>query len=436
MHKKTARLPTVVIVGKPNVGKSSLFNRLIQRRKAIVAPEPGVTRDINVESLDLSGVRVNMADSAGFTQDLGDIHTASQELNRRLIREASLIVFTCDIRDLNAEDFEIAEIVRKSGKPSILVLNKADNNTLLENQYDFYALGFNDPLPVSALHGTNISLLREKIKEHIVKTKQSEAHPVSDKEPGIIDVAIVGRPNVGKSSILNVLVDMERSLVTPLPGTTRDSVDEILLYEGYTINLIDTAGLRKRRRVRENIEYYSLVRTKEAIQKSTISLLLIDACKGITAQDKKIADIVVSEKKALIIGANKWDLAGQYGKNEKDFIRDVYYYFPHISFAEVIPLSAKTGYNKIKLLKNILKVYNNYHKSVKTSQLNAFISTLFQNRDEVKYGVQKKTAPPEFEFFVRRTKSSDRNFKRYLANAVRKEFHFEGVPVSITLKKR
>jgi len=435
MHKKTS-LPTVAIVGKPNVGKSSLFNRLIQRRKAIVAPEPGVTRDINIESLDFSGVKVNLADSAGFTQALDDIHAASQKLNHRLIQEASLIVFTCDIRDLSAEDFKIAEMVRKSGKPTILVLNKADNSTLLEYQYDFYTLGFNDPLPVSALHGTNISLLRKKIEENIVKTKKTLSHPVSDKEFMTIDVAIVGRPNVGKSSLLNLLVDMERSLVTPLPGTTRDSVDEILIYGDYTINFIDTAGLRKRRSIRENIEYYSLVRTKEAIMKSTVSLLLIDACEGITTQDKKIADIVVSKKKALIIGANKWDLAGKNVKKESDFVQDIYFYFPLIAFADVIPISAKTGHNKIILLKNIIKVYNNYHKSVKTSQLNDFIDTTLLNRAAIKYGVQKKTAPPEFEFFVRQTESTGRNFERYLANAVRKKFHFEGVPVSIILKKR
>ncbi len=433
MYKKSSSIPTVAIVGKPNVGKSSLFNRLIHRRKAIVAPEPGVTRDINFEPLDFGGTRVNLADSAGFTQGLNDIHTASQLLNQRLVQEASLIVFTCDIRELSAEDFEIAELVRKSGKPAILVLNKADNSIVLENQYDFYTLGFENPIPVSALHGTNISLLREKIEERIEKTMGGPAQIISDRKSRAIDVAIIGKPNVGKSSLLNLLVEMERSLVTPLPGTTRDSVDQILHYEGYTINLIDTAGLRTRRSIRENVEYYSLVRTKEAIKKSTISLLLIDACKGITSQDKKIADIVVGEKKALIIGANKWDLVTP---NETEFIQDIYYYFPHIAFADVIPLSAKIGYNKIILLKNILKVYNNYYKSVKTSQLNDFLGTLSLNRAAIKYGVQKKTGPPEFEFFVRHIEGSGTNFKRYLINAVRKRFHFEGVPVSVTLKKR
>ncbi len=436
MYNKTSSMPTVAIVGKPNVGKSSLFNRLIHRRKAIVAPEPGVTRDINLEPLDFSGIRVNLADSAGFTRGLEDIHTASQQMNRRLIQEASLIIFACDIRNLSAEDFEIAKLLRKSGKPTILVLNKADNSTLLENQYDFYALGFQDPLPVSALHGINISLLREKIEERIAQITGGTLLQGSNGKQRAIDVAIVGKPNVGKSSLLNLLVDMERSLVTPLPGTTRDSVDQTLHYGGCVINLIDTAGLRKRRSIRENIEYYSLVRTKEAIKKSTISLLLIDACEGITSQDKKIADIVVGEKKALIICANKWDIVESDRANETEFIQDVYYYFPHIAFADVIPLSAKTGYNKIILLKNIIKVYNNYHKSVKTSQLNDFINTLSLNRAVVKYGVQKKMAPPEFEFFVRCIESGKTNFKRYLTNAVRKKFHFEGVPVSITLKKR
>lgn len=432
MYKKNDTLPTIAIIGKPNVGKSSLFNRLIRRRKAIVAPDPGVTRDINYETLDIDEYQVNLADSAGVTRDFNDVHALTQKYNRTLIHEASLILFTCDIRNLDADDFEIAKLVRKSGKPALLVLNKADTARLGEDMYDFYSLGFNEPLPVSALHGRGISLLLEKIRERLSDIVPYRNIPLQIEDSRTIDVAIVGRPNVGKSSLLNLLAEMERSLVTPVPGTTRDSVDQDIHFSGYTFHLIDTAGMRRKRSVSENIEYYSLVRTKEAIKKATVVLLLIDAGKGIIKQDKKIADIVVQEKKALIIVANKWDTIT---REEREFIQDVYDYFPHISFAGVLPFSAQTGYNKTKLLKKIIKVYNNYHKNIKTPQVNEFIQSLVKRQAVVKYGIQRKSGPPEFEFFVRHLQNRT-NFTRYVTNALRKHFDFEGVPISIVLREK
>jgi len=430
-------LPTVAIVGKPNVGKSSLFNRLIKKRKAIVSEEPGVTRDINYETITHSGTRYSLADTGGYARKNDDLHIIIRRLNRRLINEAHLIIFTCDITHLSIEDYDIADIIRKSGKPFILVLNKADNDRLLHNYYDFFDLGLKDPLPISALHGKNIPLLKDRITEKLSNLTKGRIDLKNGNAAEIrtIDTAIVGKPNVGKSSLLNLLVEKNRSLVTPFPGTTRDTVDETIEYAGNRIKFIDTAGLRKRKKIKDSIEFYSFTRAEKAIKNSTLSILLIDACEGITNQDKKIASIIAREKRGLIIAANKWDIAKQSGINEREFIKDIYFHFPHIAFADIVTLSAKTGYNKIKLLKNIFKVYNNYYRKIKTRELNTLVTTLSLHSGAIKYGVQKKTAPPRFEFFVKNVDTKNNNFKKYIANTLRKNFHFEGVPVDVVLRK-
>ena len=433
-------IPTVAIVGKPNVGKSSLFNRLIKRRKAIVSEEPGVTRDINYEILIWNGLKCRLADSAGFYKGGDELHSLTQALNRKLIDKASLIIFTCEITSLTGDDFDISDTIRKSGKPHILVVNKADNEKLLDNLYDFFDLGLEDPLPVSAEHGKNIILLKEKISEKLqlitacgMKSSDKSGLKTPDSEI-IIDVAIVGKPNVGKSSLLNLLVNMERSLVTDTPGTTRDAIDENIEYNGYNIKLIDTAGLRKRSKIRGNIEFYSLVRVEKAIKKSTVSILLIDAGAGITTQDKKIAALIIKEKKGLIIAANKWDIAKEKGVDQFEFINDFYYFFPHISFAEIVLISAKTGYNKIKLLKNILTVYNNYNNKVKTNDFNTLLRKFSLKGDRIKYGFQRSAAPPVFEVFTGKYEHN-MNFKRFIMNNIRKSFDFTGVPIEIIFKK-
>lgn len=433
-------IPTVAIVGKPNVGKSSLFNRLIRERKAIVSEEPGVTRDINYEILTCNGLKYRLADSAGFYKGGDELHSLTQALNRKLIDEASLIIFTCEIKSLTGDDFDISDTIRKSGKPYILVVNKADNDKLLDNFYDFFDLGLEDPVAVSAEHGKNIILLKEKISEKLQRiTAPGMKSPDKNglKTLGseiVIDVAIVGKPNVGKSSLLNSLVNMERSLVTDKPGTTRDAIDETIEYNGYNIKLIDTAGIRKRSKIRGNIEFYSLVRAEKSIKKSTVSILLIDAGVGVTTQDKKIAALIIKEKKGLIIAANKWDLAKEKGIDQFEFINDFYYFFPHISFAELVPISAKTGYNKTKLLKNILTVYNNYNNKIKTNDFNALLRTFSLKGDRVKYGFQMSTAPPVFEVFTGKYEHNT-NFKRFIMNTIRKNFDFTGVPIEVIFKK-
>ncbi len=436
MHTNDSSLPLVVIVGKPNVGKSALFNRIIRSRKAIVAEEPGVTRDVNYETVFHEGVKYRIADSAGFTKARGNLTRLTRELNVKLIKEATIIIFVSDIGDLGEEDFDLVEVVRKSGKPRILVINKCDNEKIQESYYDFFRLGLEDPLPISAIHGRNINLLRERIAESVRSFGDKEIAQKPSVNQKVLNVAIVGKPNVGKSSLLNLLVQKNRALVTPEPGTTRDSVDEIMNFKGVTLRFIDTAGLRKKRKIRENVEFYSLVRTERAIKQSTVSILVIDSTQGITTQDKKIASIIDREKKGFVIAANKWDLAELENVPENDFIKDVYYDFPHVLYADIVTISALTGYNKTKLLKIILKVYNNYYKKIGTSNLNSLIHSLQGGAKDIKYGFQKSVAPHRFEFFVRNTEGKGENFKKYLINSIRESYDLRGVPIEVLLRKR
>lgn len=443
MYSSNNFIPIVAIIGKPNVGKSSLFNRIIKKRKAIISEEPGVTRDINYEIITCGDAVFKLADSAGFTECGEDIiHKLTQKRNKLLIDEASIILFTCDVNTMDTRDFDIAQIIRKSGKPCILLINKVDNEKLREGIYDFFDLGLEEPLPISAIHGKNINTLKKILIAKILNIyKSRDLIPqnqgyVSSNNSHIINVAIVGKPNVGKSSLLNLLVNSERSLVTPDPGTTRDAVEETISYGGSMIKIVDTAGIRKRRKIRENIEFYSLVRAEKAVKESVLSILLIDAETGITTQDKKIASIVIKEKKGLIIAANKWDRAKEKGIDQDEFIKDVYYFFPHISFAEVVTISAKTGYNKIKLLKKILTVYNNYNMMIKTRDLNSLLRNLVHPGAHIKYGIQKSSAPPVFEFFIGRTDINNTNFERFIVNSIRKNFEFKGVPIKVNLRKR
>jgi len=434
-------IPTIAIVGKTNVGKSSLFNRIIKKRRAIIDEEPCVTRDINYEIVTYKNINFKLADSAGMTgitKEKEDINVLAQILNRQLIKDANLFIFTLDINNFNSEDLEIVDIIRKSGKPFVVAVNKIDNNKLLDNIYDIYNLGIEEPIPISAIHGINISLLLDKILEKLKNEDNSfNINPLSlntSITSVIINIAIIGKPNVGKSSLLNLITGKTRSLVTSIPGTTRDVIDETVAFNGYIFRLLDTAGLRKRSKIKKNVDFYSLLRADKAIENSDIAILVIDSNEGITNQDKKIASLVTNKKKGLIIAANKWDIAMEKRINIKDFIEKCYFEFPHISYVDIVNISAKTGYNKIKLLKNIIDVYNNYNIKINTNELNKVIKSLGNFRLNIKYGFQKRVSPPEFDFFVSKMGENDQNYKRFLINSIRKNFNVKGVPINVNLR--
>ncbi|MBN2325276.1 MAG: ribosome biogenesis GTPase Der [Spirochaetes bacterium] len=423
-------------MGKPNVGKSSVFNRLLGRRKAIVFDEPGVTIDVNYGTVLHEDLTYTIADSTGFVNN----KELSVRINRKLIEEAQLVIFTCDTNGPTGEDYEIAGLIRKSGKPYLLLVNKADNEKLERTAIEFYELGLTGaPLAVSAEHGRNIQKLYEAIGRELVKigcgdeTKKQGGLPFQ-KESGIT-VAIVGKPNVGKSSLLNLIVQHERSLVAPEPGTTRDTVEEMVAFSGTTLTLIDTAGIRKKKKNLKSVEFFSIVRAEAAIKQSSVAVLLIDATSGITTGDKKIASVVAREKKGLVIAANKWDIAKKQGVKLREFVETVYYNFPHIRYADVIPVSAKTGYNKTTLLNAIITVYRNYTRSIRTSELNDLLKEYTHHGLGIKYGYQKAVSPPIFEFFVNKSVKQSDNFNRFMTNAIRKSFPFSGVPIEVILRK-
>jgi GTP-binding protein len=433
-----SRFPLVAIVGKPNVGKSALFNRLIGRRKAIVAEQPGVTRDVNYALVRHDGREYLLADSAGYVRKGSGLWEKTGAMNRMLIHDASCLVLVCDVQGLDRDDFDLADQVRRSGKPTVLVVNKVDNQTRAEERYEFYRLGMGDPIPVSALHGTNIALLRREVLDTLpphaeIVPRPETAGPGGRAHRPPIQAAIVGKPNVGKSSLLNLLTGRERSVVTPSPGTTRDVVDENAEFDRHIITFVDTAGLRRRGKVRENVEYYSTVRAREAIKRSTLCIQLIDAREGITGQDKKITAMIVDERKGLILAANKWDLIEPV--SERSYLRDLAASFPHASFALFLGLSAKTGYNKTKLLKYIIRLYTNYYRTIKTSELNDRLSGLTLHRTRVTYGVQVRSGPPRFEFFIKHGDPGDENLRKFIANRLRGHFSFEGVPMEIALRE-
>jgi len=437
MVNSEKNIPLVVMIGKTNVGKSSLFNRLVNQRRAIISDEPGVTRDVQYALIKEKGIIYRLADSAGIVSKGTILQQRAEYLNLQLVDKASILLFISDIEGPTGEDFEIAEFIRKKEKPYILVVNKVDNEKLAENLYSFYELALGDPLGVSAIHGRNIPKLREEIEDRLLSEITSGNLFIDDggiilKEP--LRVAIVGRPNVGKSSLLNILTGTERAIVDESPGTTRDPVDETIEFEGYPITLIDTAGLRKRRKVKQNIEYYSILRAEKAIKRSHIGVLVIDACTGITRQDKTTASIINREKKGIIVAANKWDLAQNNGISSKKFISELIDYFPPLTFSNIVTVSAKTGYNKIKLLKKIIEVYNNYNKVIKTGELNRVLRDFSHRGIHIQYGYQKSKGPPVFEFFINRYHKTDQNFEKFIENSIRKIFGFYGVPVKVILR--
>ncbi len=427
----------VAIIGKPNVGKSSLFNRLIRKRRAIIAPESGITRDLNYEYLKIGSANVKIIDSGGFVKPKDEITTKVIEINKKLINESDIIIFMCEVNNLTIEDSNIADMVRKSSKPAILVINKVDNETLENDVYDFYSLGFDNLIPISSIHNRGIDKVKESILEIITRFYPERLNLKSNseiKETLKVSVAIVGRPNVGKSSVLNMLLGTERSIVSSIPGTTRDAIDEEIEYNNYKIRFIDTAGIRKYRKIKESVEFYSLTRAQKAIKESDICILTIDATEGITSQDKKIADIILQEEKALILLVNKWDIMQEMNIKERDYFDQLNYQFPHIEYALKLTVSAKTGYNKSKLLNSILKVYNNYTKIVKTGLINSLLHGLTHHGIYIKYGYQKSTAPPTFEFFVNKSEKVNENYKKFIANRIRKMIDFEGTPINVFVR--
>jgi GTP-binding protein len=441
--------PIVALVGRPNVGKSTLFNRLIGERRAIVQNEPGTTRDRVYGSAEWVGVEFTVIDTGGLMDedevgvrpDNTETYIAQQTRSQAsaAITEADVIVFLVDtMTGPTAGDMEIADMLRRADKPTILASNKADSVNRRDLVYEFYELGLGEPIGISAYHGNGTGDLLDKVVENLPDAEEEE-------ETEGPKVAIVGRPNVGKSRLLNALLGQERSIVSDQPGTTRDSLDTQIEWEGQPITLIDTAGIRRRGRVEHGIERVSVMRSMRAIDRADVVLLLIDATEDFTAQDLHIAGYVEEQKKGLVVVVNKWDLIEKDSHTMEDYRARAARQLDFMSYAPVVFISAKLGLRVGQVLDAALAVIEERDKRVSTAQLNKVLKDAVAKHQPpsrpgkwVKffYATQADTSPPTFLFFCNDPKAIHFSYRRYLENELRDAFGFSGTPLRLSFRSR
>ena len=431
-------LPKVAIVGRPNVGKSSLFNRLIGQRKSIVDPQSGVTRDRVYQTMEWDNYHCELIDTGGL--DFEKNCSISQRIKEQVdfaIHEASVMIFIVDGQEsLNPFDKEITEFLRNFSKPIILAVNKVDYVEEMRLINDFYCLGFERIFPVSALHGLGIDDLLEELVSYFPKKLEK-------KELSYDKISIVGKPNVGKSTLLNALLNEDRAMVDSVPGTTRDIIDTVVTFNNQPYLFIDTAGIRHKKKFDNNIETYAFFRTHDAIKRSDLSLMLIDATAGITRQDDRIINMIIDAGKGMILIFNKWDLLK--GTTQNDFLKDLEKKIQFISHVPTIFISAKNKKNLSSIFKEIPRILENSSRKVNTSLLNKMVSDALQyyppplqnkKRLKIYYAVQTGTRPPAITLFVNSTRCLTNNYKKYLLNKLRALFDFKGTPVILKTKSK
>lgn len=433
--------PIVAIVGRPNVGKSTLFNRLAGHRIAIVEDTPGITRDRIYADADWLSYDFRLIDTGGIEPDSQDEILTQMRLQAELAMEtADVIIFMVDGKvGLADADREVASMLRKANKPVVLAVNKIDHMHEAANAYEFYNLGMGEPHAISSTQGLNLGDMLDELVAHFPDREAEDA------EDETIRVAFVGKPNVGKSSLVNRLLGEERSIVTNIPGTTRDAIDSYIETEEGKFIVVDTAGLRRRARVKENIERYSAIRTMTAIERADVIALLIDANEGATEQDERIIGYAHEMKKGLIIIVNKWDLVEKDDKTMDNFTKDLRIRFHFLSYVPFIYISAKTGLRSGKVLKEVARVYKNYCRKVTTGILNDVLSKALlmkeppvraNRRLRVYYATQTGVKPPTFVLFVNDQSLLHFSYMRYLENQLRASFDFEGTGIKLEFRER
>ena len=429
-------LPTVALVGRPNVGKSTLFNKIVGKKISIIEDTPGVTRDRLYQDTIYNNKPFSLIDTGGI--DMENV-TFNEEIKTQAliaIEEADVIVFMVDGKEgITSNDLEISKILRRSKKKVIVAINKIDTKTAQENLYDFYELGFDTYIPISSIHNLGYIELLDAIT--------MDFREADVEEDNRLKFSIIGRPNVGKSSLVNALLNEERAVVSDIAGTTRDSIDTTLKYNGEEYVMIDTAGMRKKGKVFESIEKYSLIRSMRAISRSDICLVVINADEGITEHDKHIAGYAINEGKGLILVVNKWDLVKD--KSIKEFTQLVRNEFQFATFAPVVFLSALTKKRIHTLMPEVIKVAENIKREIKTSILNEVISEAYElnlpptykgKRLKIYFVSQSGINPPKFTFRVNNKGLVHFSYERYLINKLRENFDFTGTPIEIKFKNR
>ncbi|CCI85346.1 ribosome-associated GTPase EngA [Lactobacillus pasteurii DSM 23907 = CRBIP 24.76] len=433
-------LPTVAIVGRPNVGKSTLFNRIIKERLAIVEDRPGVTRDRNYAPAEWLGHKFHIIDTGGITWEDGKIEEEIRAQAEIAIEEADVIVFLTNVvTGVTDLDEKIAQLLYKADKPVLLAVNKADNPEQRSNIYDFYSLGMGEPIPVSSSHGTGIGDLLDTIVDNFPADSDT-------KDDDTISFSVIGRPNVGKSSIVNKLLGEERVIVANMEGTTRDAIDTpFVAADGTKYRLIDTAGIRRRGKVYEKTEKYSVMRALSAIERSDVVLLVLDASTGIREQDKHVAGYAHDAGRGIIIVVNKWDLPEKNSNSAKDFEKVIRSEFQYLDYAPIIFVSAETGQRLNQIPELVKKVYANQNQRIQSSVLNEMLLEASKlvptpmikgKRLRVYYMTQVKSNPPTFVVFVNEPELMHFSYQRFLINQLRDNFDFMGTPIKIVARKR
>ncbi len=431
----------VAIVGRPNVGKSTFFNRLTESRHAIVHDEPGVTRDRVYGEAVWNGRTFEVVDTGGFVSRSADrFEAAIREQVHIALEEADLILFVVDVTTgVTDLDEEMAALLRKSDKPVLVLANKADNDRRRWEAAVFYQLGLGEVYPVSSINGSGTGDLLDAVVTALPPEEKVE------EDDDRVRIALIGRPNVGKSSLTNALLGRDRSIVTEIGGTTRDAVDAAFKYQGEEIVLVDTAGLRKRKRIRENVEFYAHLRTERAIQSCDVAVLLLDATQGLEAQDIRVLREAEQMKKGLVVAINKWDLIEKDTHTARQFEKLVHERLKTLDYVPVITISAVTKQRIFKLLDTVLAVAQERKRRIPTSELNEVIRTAIARHHpptyrnqyvKIKYATQVRVDPPVFSFFCNYPQGIREPYRRYLENRLRAAFGFTGVPLTIVFKRK
>jgi GTP-binding protein len=433
--------PTVAIVGRPNVGKSTIFNRIVGERISIVENIPGVTRDRIYSSAEWLTHQFNIIDTGGIEIDgEEEILNLMKEQAELAIAEADVIIFMVDAKSgITTADQEVSNLLFKSKKPVVLAVNKVDNIRQMDEIYDFYSIGFGQPFAISGAHGTGLGDLLDEVALHFPENTGEEYGE------DVIRVSLIGRPNVGKSSLVNALLGEERVIVSPVAGTTRDAIDTSLVREEQEFVLIDTAGMRKRGKVYEKTEKYSVLRALKAIERSDVALMVINAEEGIIEQDKKIAGYAHEAGRGVILVVNKWDAVDKDDRTMKKFTDDVRDHFRFLTYAPILFVSAESKQRIHTILPKVMEVAEQHSMRIQTHILNDILVDAVTmtpppsdkgRRLKVNYGTQVSVKPPTFVLFVNDTELMHFSYQRYLENRIRDAFPFEGTPIRIFIRQK
>ena len=431
----------VAIVGRPNVGKSTLFNKLIGDRLSIVKNEPGVTRDRLYRETEWSGKEFLLVDTGGLEPRTNDFMMSKIKQQAQVaIDEADVIIFLVDGKaGITGLDEDVANVLRKQDKKVVVAVNKIDNYMRdQENILEFYALGFEEVIGISGEHKTNLGDLLDAVVEKFDDEKEVE-------EEDSLKIALLGRPNAGKSSLVNKLLNEERSIVSDMAGTTRDAIDSSLKYDGDKFTLIDTAGIRRKSKVEDSIEYYSVLRAVKSIKRADVCVLMLDATELLTDQDKRVAGLIYEERKPIIIAVNKWDLIEKNNNSVKEFTELVKADLSFLDYAPIVTISALTGKRTINILEQARFINEEYHKKITTGLLNQILAEIIAQNPvptrkgravKINYATQVSQAPPKFVFFSNNPDLIHFSYQRYIENKLREYFGFEGCPIDIVFNRK